>query len=480
MRHKRLIGVIGVLILVIAACGDDGGDPSAPQAATPADPAPHELLRMNVDDARAIAYSPDGKQVAIANGNTIWLYTADFELVRALTGHTGTVHGLAWSPDGSQLASASLDQTARVWNPATGETLRILSGHQNWVFTVAWSPDGSRLATGSTDRSVRLWEADSGALRRVLGATQVASFTLALQDQTIPRLITELETAERTASQLAGVTAGDDAQRLKDARDTISRINSRDDAALIAAMRKLKADRFTLNIQIADPATNDELSAMTDAALVDLIREMGAVEFMARAADDRFILSTELDENDMAAILDAARRTTVTIAILRENRGHDNSVTAVAWSGAILASASADSTIRLWDVNTYALLGTLDGHQDSITSLAWSLDGARLASGGWDNTAKLWDMSKGSMLLRNWTPTGHAARDRVGLPDGAYSPPAPRRTIRCGYGHGDERAASTRTGGTRALGWSPDGARLISSAMDGTVRVWDATALLGE
>jgi WD40 repeat protein len=70
------------------------------------------------------------------------------------------VFGLTWgSLDGKTvLASAGVDGTARVWDPADGAPLRVLTGHTGWVWAVAWGiPDGNTvLASVSTDATVRL------------------------------------------------------------------------------------------------------------------------------------------------------------------------------------------------------------------------------------------------------------------------------------------------------------------------------------
>lgn len=68
------------------------------------------------------------------------------------------------------LASASADQTVRLWNVQTQTELAILQGHRACVRCVAFSPDGTLLASGSDDETIRLWDAQTGACLATLTA----------------------------------------------------------------------------------------------------------------------------------------------------------------------------------------------------------------------------------------------------------------------------------------------------------------------
>jgi len=131
---------------------------------------PREVARFGRGTIQDIAYSPDGRILAVGGSLGVWLYHADtLEPIRLLE-FASPVHKVVFSPDGRLLASAGWDGV-RLWDMSTGELRTTLTGG---IGPVAFSPDGRLLAAEAWDESrdepvaIKVWDVVTGELRLTL------------------------------------------------------------------------------------------------------------------------------------------------------------------------------------------------------------------------------------------------------------------------------------------------------------------------
>ena len=379
----------------------------------------------------AVAFSPDGHTLATASDdNTAKLWDANDphhpSLLTTLTDHTSGVGAVAFSPDGHTLATASLDHTAKLWDasdPRHPSLLATLTGHTSGVGAVAFSPDGHTLATASDDNTAKLWDAS---------------------DPRHPSLLTTL----------TGHTNGVGAVAFSPDGHTLATASLDHTAKLWDA---------------SDPRHPSLLTTLTGHT-----NGVGAVAF---SPDGHTLATASLDHT--AKLWDASDPRHP--SLLTTLTGHTNGVVSVAFSpdGHTLATASADYTAKLWDASDPrhpSLLTTLTGHTSAVVSVAISPDGHTLATASFDKTARAWDLP-GPVLV------GHSntVRNAAFSPDGHTLATASFDKTAKLWDASDPRHPSlltTLTGHTSivdSVAFSPDGHTLATASDDHTAKLWDTS-----
>ena len=161
----------------------------------------------------ALAFSPDGQTLATGGRSVrgqeplvrLWDVATARERA-ALQGHKGNIYGVAFAPNGKILATASRDQTVRLWS-VDGKELGILA-HPSQVRCVAFSPNGRLLATGcNMDAIIRLWDVSTRTLRKEFKGKAANVFNLCFSPDGRWLAATSKETLARLWNVEDGVEA---------------------------------------------------------------------------------------------------------------------------------------------------------------------------------------------------------------------------------------------------------------------------------
>ena len=121
------------------------------------------------DKVTAIAFSHDGRLLCIASGQSglrgelrVYLIEHWEQPPRMWVAHRDLIHAVTVSPDGKLLATCSYDRLIKLWDIKSGALLRELKEHSDAVFDVKFHPRGRLLASCAADRTVKVWDITTG------------------------------------------------------------------------------------------------------------------------------------------------------------------------------------------------------------------------------------------------------------------------------------------------------------------------------
>ncbi|KAG8587806.1 hypothetical protein GDO81_005787 [Engystomops pustulosus] len=317
----------------------------------------------------------------------------------SLEGHTEAVISVAFSPTGKHLASGSGDTTVRFWDLSTetphftskvldfyrtqnGKQIgKTLIGHSKWITWLCWeplhckNPECRYLPVRPKDCSIRLGTAIGqcqkilrGVLCRTLQGHAHWVNTMALSTDYVLRTGAFNPSEASVNPQEMKGTL----EQLKEkALQRYNQVRGKDPERLVSG-----SDDFTLFLW-APAEEKKPLQRMTG--------HQALINEVLFSPDTRIIASASFDKS--IKLWDG--RTGKYITSLR---GHVSAVYQIAWSAdsRLLVSGSSDSTLKVWDAKTMKLFVDLPGHADEVYAVDWSPDGQRVVSGGKDKCLRIW------------------------------------------------------------------------------------------
>uniref|UniRef100_A0A8D1FZX6 Notchless protein homolog 1 n=1 Tax=Sus scrofa TaxID=9823 RepID=A0A8D1FZX6_PIG len=317
--------------------------------------------------------------------------------------------------DGNQVPGSLGAGGILLWDPSTGKQVgRALAGHSKWITALSWeplhaNPECRYVASSSKDGSVRVWDTTAGRCERILtGHTQSVTclrwggdglLYSASQDRTIKVwrahdgvLCRTLQGHGHWVNTMALST--DYALRTGAFEPAEASVNAQDLRGSLQELKERALSRYNLVrgrglerlVSGSDDFTLFLWSPAEDKKpLARMTGHQALINQVLFSPDSRIIASASFDKS--IKLWDG--RTGKYLASLR---GHVAAVYQIAWSAdsRLLVSGSSDSTLKVWDVKAQKLAADLPGHADEVYAVDWSPDGQRVASGGKDKCLRIW------------------------------------------------------------------------------------------
>ncbi|MFN6537615.1 MAG: AAA-like domain-containing protein [Nostoc sp. EkiNYC01] len=337
----------------------------------------------------AVDVSPDSSLIASASiDQTIKLWRRDGTEVATLKGHKGAVRAIDFSPDGQILASAGEDGTIKLWK-RDGTLIKSFKAHTASIWGVAFSPDGQFLASASWDRTVKLWKPDGTLLNTFQGYEMGFGGITFSPDGQILAAGNLDRTVKLWKRNPQGWENAKPLQPLLGHTAWVLKVAFTPDGQTIVSGSE---DR-TIKLWKRDSKNETYRQYKT------LKGHTAGIWGVALSADGQTIASASLDKTIKLWNIDGTE--------LRTLRGHSASVWGVSFSkdNSFIASAGTENLVRLWQKEN-PFQKSIIAHEAGVWSIAIAPDSSTIATASHENTAKLWNRQ--GKLFKTFTQSGGA------------------------------------------------------------------------